>query len=181
LLNRSLLEKVRRNRRHFLAYALGLLVRHKFTSAGHLLVIPGFPLPAIRNRGEIHVSNIALFPGVRIECQTGGSVRIGKGTYLNRNTAIVAAQQVTIGANCKIAWDVLIMDTDQHALRDGEQIGTRPVLIEDDVWIGARAIILKGVTIGQGAVIGAGAIVTKDVSAQTLVVGPRATAVRALG
>ena len=53
------------------------------------------------------------------------------------------------------------MDTDQHEV-PGVGLITRPVTIEDDVWIGARAMILKGVHVGQGAIIGAGAIVTRE-------------------
>ena len=70
---------------------------------------------------------------------------------------------VAIGRDCKIARDVIIMDTDQHALRRSATV--RPVSIGDRVWIGARAMILKGVTIGHDAVIGAGSVVTKDVPA----------------
>jgi RNA polymerase sigma-70 factor (ECF subfamily) len=75
-------------------------------------------------------------------------IRIGDGTYLNRNTEIVAARSVTIGRDCQIGRDVLIMDTDQHAM-PGREMVIDPVVIEDRVWIGARAIILKGVRIGH--------------------------------
>ncbi|MGE3273401.1 MAG: DapH/DapD/GlmU-related protein, partial [Chloroflexota bacterium] len=59
-------------------------------------------------------------------------------------------------------------------------IASAPVTIEDRVWIGARAIILKGVTIGQDSVIGAGAIVTKSVPPRSVVVGPAARVIRSL-
>jgi acetyltransferase-like isoleucine patch superfamily enzyme len=104
---------------------------------------------------------------------------IGNGTYLNRNTEIVAARSVTIGRDCKIARDVIIMDTDQHELPDSGMIA-KPVRIGDQVWIGSRAIVLKGVTIGPGAVVAAGSVVTKDVPARAVVAGVPARIVRTM-
>jgi acetyltransferase-like isoleucine patch superfamily enzyme len=123
--------------------------------------------------GEIVAENCAFFAGVRLECLPGGHIFLGNGTYLNRRTEIISAAEVHIGRDCKIAWDVVIMDTDQHGI--GDQPATaRPVWIGDRVWIGCRAIILKGVTIGDDAVIGAGAIVTKDVPPGGVALGPSA-------
>lgn len=84
--------------------------------------------------------------------------------------------QVTIGSRVRMAPNVVIMDTDGHVLfpkaeAPDELPTTSPVVIEDDVWIGYGATILKGVTLGQGCVVGAGAIVTKSVPAKTVVVG----------
>jgi acetyltransferase-like isoleucine patch superfamily enzyme len=98
---------------------------------------------------------------------------IGKGTYLNRNVQIIAAESVRIGRGVKIGWDVVILDTDLHG-HSGRPPETRPVVIEDDVWIGCRALILKGVRIGEGAIVAAGAIVTKDVPPMAVVASPRA-------
>ena len=118
--------------------------------------------------------NCVFFPGVRITCGQQGRISIGNGTYLNRNTEIIAANEVRIGQDCKISWDVVIMDTDGHGIGDGPKVA-RPIIIENNVWIGCRAIILKGVTIGAGAVVAAGAIVTKDVPAGAIVASPAAT------
>jgi len=106
-------------------------------------------------------------------------IRIGSGSYLNRNTEIVAAASVEIGRDCKIGRDVLIMDTDQHAL-PGRALDVRPVVIEDRVWIGARAVILKGVRIGHDSVVGAGSIVTRSVPPRTVVAGQPARVIRSL-
>jgi acetyltransferase-like isoleucine patch superfamily enzyme len=86
---------------------------------------------------------------------------------------VIVAQSVHIGGGVKIGWDTIIMDTDLHG-HSGQPTKTRPVVIEDDVWIGCRAIILKGVRIGEGAVVGAGAIVTNDVPPMAIVASPRA-------
>lgn len=135
-------------------------------------------MPKIINMGgRVEISNCALYPGVRIECWRGAVVKIGKGTYLNRNTEIVAATSVRIGVDCKIARDVLIMDTDQHAV-GSEGLVNKPVEIDDRVWIGSRAIVLKGVSIGHDSIVGAGAIVTKSVPPYSVVVGPAAKVLR---
>jgi acetyltransferase-like isoleucine patch superfamily enzyme len=140
----------------------------------------GLPFPEVQNRGTIEVANCAFYSGVRLECWAGASIRIGNGTYLNRGTEIVAARQVTIGRDCKIARDVIIMDTDQHALPNGELVA-RPVSIGDRVWIGARVIVLKGTTIGDDAVIGAGSVVTKDVPSGAIAAGVPARVLQAAG
>jgi acetyltransferase-like isoleucine patch superfamily enzyme len=161
-------------------HLLGLWLRRRFQRAGIIVVRGGWPLPQVENRGgRIEVENCAFFSGVRLECWPGAVIRIGNGTYLNRNTEIVAARSVTIGRDCKIARDVLIMDTDQHEV-PGAGLQIRPVEIGDRVWIGARAIILKGVTIGHDSVIGAGAVVTKSVPPRSIVVGPAAQVIRTI-
>lgn len=161
-------------------YVVGLWLRRHFHRAGIIVVSGGWPFPQIDNRGgRIEVGNCGFYSGVRLECWRGGLIRIGHGTYLNRNAEIVAARSVTIGRDCKIARDVIIMDTDQHPLPDGG-LAVDPVDIGDRAWIGARAIILKGVHIGHDSVVGAGAVVTKSVPPGTVVVGPAARVLRRL-
>lgn len=152
----------------------GLWLRRRLTRAGIVVVMPGRPGVRVANRGTIAVENVAFFPGVRLECWAGARISIGNGTYLNRNTEVIAASEVCIGRDCMIAWDVVIMDTDQHGV-GGAAATARPVVIGDRVWIGCRALILKGVHVGDGAVIGAGAIVTRDVPAGAIVTGPAAS------
>jgi acetyltransferase-like isoleucine patch superfamily enzyme len=160
---------------------LGLCLRRSFARAGVLRVTPGWPLPKIINRGgHIDAGDCRLSAGVRIECWKGAVVKIGKGTYLNRGVEIVASKSVYIGIDCKIARDVIIMDTDQHALDDSNIKIVKPVRIEDRVWLGTRAIVLKGVCIGHDSVIGAGAIVTKSVPPYSVVVSPAATVINTL-
>lgn len=152
---------------------LGLWVRRK-VSGGWVSVVPGLPLPAVRNLGgTISLGNCLLYPGVRLEVGSAATLSIGTGTYLNRGAEIIAWREVTIGRDCMIGWDAIIMDTDQHPI-DGVS-RDRPVTIGNRVWIGARAIVLKGVTIGDGAIVGAGAIVTHDVAKGGIVTGPAAT------
>jgi acetyltransferase-like isoleucine patch superfamily enzyme len=164
----------------WLIYALGFLLRRNVQRAGVLSVVGLWPFPVIDNRGGyVEIGNCSFWSGVRIECWRGARVSIGTGTYLNRNTEIVAAGSVTIGRDCKIARDVIIMDTDQHAL-PGHKLLIDPVMIGERVWIGARAVILKGVFIGDDAVVAAGSIVTRDVPARTVVGGNPARIIKEL-
>lgn len=159
---------------------LGFLLRRSFAVAGVLKVTPGWPLPRIINTGgRIEAESCRFFPGVRIECWQGAVLKIGKGTYFNRGTEIVASHAISIGADCKIARDVIIMDTDQHPL-DATGLQMKPVVIEDRVWLGSRAIVLKGVCIGHDSIVGAGAVVTKSVPPYSVVVGPAAKVMRTL-
>lgn len=110
------------------------------------------------------------------ELAIGDYTRIGPRTHIN------CALSIQIGAHCAISWDCEILDTDIHTIvwEDGSRTGPAAVVIGDRVWIGARAIVLKGVTIGEGAVVGAGAVVAEDVPAHTLVIGSPARPVRAI-
>ena len=100
---------------------------------------------------------------------------------------ISAAQLVSIGNRVLIGSGALVMDSDAHPLsaearRTVGGVGkTMPVFIEDDVFIGARAMVLKGVRIGKGAVVGAGAVVTKDVPPNAIVAGNPARVVGTTG
>jgi acetyltransferase-like isoleucine patch superfamily enzyme len=131
-------------------------------------------LPKVINKGgTIQVESCTFESGVRLEIMPGANLSIGKGVYLNRKVHIVVGQAVSIGHMTKIGWDTVIMDTDLHG-HSGRPAVPRPVVIEDNVWIGCRAVILKGVRIGRGAVVGAGAIVTNDVPPLAVVGSPRA-------
>jgi len=90
--------------------------------------------------------------------------------------SITAEERVTIGNRVMIGAGSLILDSDAHPLDPWERFKggracTAPIVIEDDVFVGARAIVLKGVHIGKGAVIAAGAVVVKNVPAYTIVGG----------
>jgi acetyltransferase-like isoleucine patch superfamily enzyme len=172
--------RARLQKHGILGHLLGLLIRGRFQRAGIVTVLGGWSLPSVQNLGgRIEIGNCTLFAGVRLEVWKDAEITIGNGTYLNRNTEIVAGRSVRIGRDCMIARDVLIMDTDQHAL-PGQELRIAPVVLEDRVWVGARAIILKGVRIGHDSTIGAGAIVTKSVPPHTVVAGPAARPIRRL-
>lgn len=100
---------------------------------------------------------------------------IGRGTYINRNTILDAHDELIIGRDCLIGPGCLITDanhgTQRHMTMRSQPMAAASVRIEDDVWIGAGCVILPGVAIGEGAVIGAGSVVTREVLAYTKVAG----------
>ncbi len=149
-------------------YLAGLWFSRKFDKSGILALTERRPWPQVINKGgTLTAGNCQFYSGVRLEIGANARLQIGNGTYLNRNALIVCENRVTLGKNCKIAWDVVIMDTDLHPV-NSKPIINKPVTIEDEVWVGCRSIILKGVTIGRGAVIAAGAVVTKDIPPYTM-------------
>lgn len=99
----------------------------------------------------------------------GKTIQIGENSQLGVNARIMSAKSVIIGKNVLMGPDVIIMDIN-HAFKDKEvpimfqgYSESKEVRIKDDAWIGARVVILPGVTIGRGSIIAAGSIVTKDV------------------
>lgn len=104
-------------------------------------------------------------------------IAIGDSTSIGDRTEIHAGSSVEIGAGCNIAWNVCIMDRDYHKFNsDAESI--KPVKIGDNVWIGCGCLVLKGVTIGDGAVVAAGSVVTRDVPAACLAAGNPARVIK---
>jgi acetyltransferase-like isoleucine patch superfamily enzyme len=128
----------------------------------------------VREGASLHCDGVvSLQRGVRIVVDSG-RLTIGHGTNVNGlGTKILCAEAITIGAGCTFSWDVQVLDNDFHAITvDGAlQPSVAPVIIGDRVWVGTRALILKGVTVGDGAVIAAGAVVTKDVPPGAVVAG----------
>lgn len=115
---------------------------------------------------------VSLQRGVRIVIDSG-ELRIGHATNINGLTKILVAESVRIGSECTLSWDVQILDNDFHSITVDGRTGPAkaPVIIGDRVWIGTRAVILKGVEIGAGAVVAAGAVVSRDVPPGTVVAG----------
>jgi len=136
-----------------------------------------------------------------------GEVRIGDRTHVGGGTTLVCATGITIGSDVLIAWGVTVVDHDSHSTRWEERsrdverwrlgmqrggaalaastkawdtVPMAPIVIRDRAWIGFNAIILKGVTIGEGAVVAAGSVVTRDVPAYSVAAGNPARVVRTL-
>lgn len=109
----------------------------------------------------------------------GKTMFFGRDVRMNDFCHIASIEKVFIGNNVLIASGVFISDHDHGDFSDvaagvkpnARKLVSRPVIIEDDVWVGEKVIILKGVTVGKGAVIGAGSVVTKDVPPYSVVFG----------
>lgn len=132
--------------------------------------------PRIDNGGRLEIGNDVLLRSVNVpvELCTGpeGVLRIGNGVRLNYGVSISAVRSVTIGDRVRVGPYVMIVDSDFHdPYQRGVRPAPRPVYIEDDVWIGAKASVLRGVRIGRGSIVGTAAVVTRDVPPFTIVAG----------
>lgn len=134
------------------------------------------------------IGNQCTLDGVLFAAGQQGRISVGDFCYFT-NAVILCEQEVRIGNYVVIGWNATIADSDFHPAAPAERIADAialsplgegrprpafsklPVIIEDDVWIGPMAAILKGVRIGAGAVIEAGAVVTRDVPARCRMAG----------
>lgn len=118
------------------------------------------------------------FSGTTISIQRGATLTLGN-CLINNKVSIICSKSIQIGDMTDIAPGVLIRDSDGHILLPRtENSMSSPIIIGNNVWIGSNAIILKGVNIGDGAVIAAGSVVNKDVPPCCLVGGVPARIIR---
>lgn len=142
-------------------------------------------------RGGLHIE---LFPTARcsigeflmsrgplyIKGTDNAEIKIGNHCFFNNNCSITVSDKILIGNNCLFANNLVIIDHD-HAIEDGKitsNLVSKPIVIGNNVWCGANVTILKGVSIGDGAIVAAGAVVTKDVQAHSIVGGIPAKKIR---
>jgi acetyltransferase-like isoleucine patch superfamily enzyme len=132
--------------------------------------------------------DVGLDDGVVLLCSgefRREKILIRSGTYINRYTMVDAHQHVEIGRNCMIGPHCYITDGDHgmkaDALISRQPMQVAPVVIEDEVWLGAGVIILKGVRIGRGAVVGAGSVVNRNIDPLVIAVGTPARMVALRG
>jgi acetyltransferase-like isoleucine patch superfamily enzyme len=121
--------------------------------------------------------DFSLHSGCRVVVSEGASLELGSG-YVNSGSSILCYHAIKIGHDVMIAESVTIRDSDSHRILDGRHVPSKPIEIGDHVWIGTNAMILKGVTIGDGAIVAAGAVVTKDIPPRALAGGVPATIIR---
>lgn len=108
-----------------------------------------------------------------------GNLKIGNKCFFNQNVSITCKERITIGDRCQIANNVVIVDHDHAGYENWGDYVKTPVVIGNNVWIGAGAIILRGSRIGDGAVIGAGSIVKGEVPAGAVYYQKRETVIKA--
>ena len=114
--------------------------------------------------------------------EPGGHIEIGDYTIVLPGVRIASALSIKVGQNCMFAGHSYVSDADWHDIYDRTAApgGVREVVLEDNVWVGASAIVCKGVTVGENSVIGAGAVVASDVPANVIVAGNPARVIREL-
>jgi acetyltransferase-like isoleucine patch superfamily enzyme len=188
----ALLRFLARNRMLTTKYAvlaLRLLRRRFLTPTGRRMVLdgmlflgPGVQLEIGRNARVRFGRWVWIGHGTKIRCHEG-EVRIGDKTVIGQECTISAYQHVSIGEQCIIADRVMMIDFD-HNVAEVERpiraqgIYKRDVRVGNNVWIGYGAQILRGVSVGDNAIVGASAVVTKDVPANAVVAGAPARMIR---
>jgi maltose O-acetyltransferase len=176
----SILTLIRKILHAGLRILLAKIYLRKCSKIGRLVSVNGRPY--IKNSGDITLGDeVRIWSNtVRTKLITGkkGRLIVGKNSRLN-GVHIFAGELVEIGDNVRIAPYTIILDSDFHDITDHFSDGTsKPVKIEDNVWIATRATLLKGVQIGRGSVVAAGAVVTKDVPPYTVVGGVPAVVIK---
>lgn len=110
-----------------------------------------------------------------------GRIRIGSYALICPGVRMGSSCSITIGDNCMFASGAYVTDSDWHGIYNRASMGTgAPVIIEENAWIGDQAIICKGVTVGKNSIIGAGAVVTRDVPSNAIAAGNPAKVVKTL-
>jgi acetyltransferase-like isoleucine patch superfamily enzyme len=144
---------------------------------------------------RLSVGGNSMVSGSLIFDREGACIEIGERTFIG-NSTIVCAEKVSIGNDVLISWGCTVVDHNSHSIswqerssdvvnwmkgaKDWSHVECKSVNIQSKAWIGFNAIILKGITIGEGAIVGAGSVVTKDVPPYTIVAGNPARIIREL-
>ncbi|MCT7983614.1 acyltransferase [Laspinema sp. A4] len=152
----------------------------------------------LNNLGQTDAIQMGSFTHIKGELLTfahAGSIKIGQYCFIGEDTRIWSAKSILIGDRVLISHNVNIFDNATHPISaklrheqfkqiitsghpKGIDLQEKPIVISDDVLIGCMSIILAGVTIGEGAIVGAGSVVTKDVPPWTIVAGNPARIIR---
>jgi acetyltransferase-like isoleucine patch superfamily enzyme len=147
--------------------------------------------------GKIAIGKHSHIQGELLVFAHGGRIAIGDWCYIGENTRIWSSGSITIGDRVLVSHSVNIFDNLTHPIKAADRhaqvrqimerghprelvLGEQPITICDDAWIGAGAFVLRGVTLGQGAIVAAGAVVTKDVPPFSIAAGNPAVVIREL-
>lgn len=164
----------------------------------------GIRLDNPTNKKYLIIDRDSIICGTFVFESNSGFINIGAHTYIGGGT-FISRSSIVIGNNVTIAWGCTFYDHDSHSKnymkrrkdiddelndirsrhnfitnKDWSDVDTKPIKICNDAWIGMNVIILKGVTIGEGAIIGAGSVVTHNVPAWTVVAGNPAKIIKSL-
>ncbi|HWE36458.1 MAG TPA: acyltransferase [Isosphaeraceae bacterium] len=130
----------------------------------------------VADGATLALDGVTIGRGSRIGVNAGARLEIGPSTALTDSCWVAASRSIVIGRDCAISWNVTIFDDDGHGA--GPPPYSAPVVIGDRVWIGCNATILKGVTIGPGSIVAAGAVVTRSCPPRSMIAGIPARVIR---
>lgn len=151
--------------------------------------MPGSKVVNLSKKNDaINIGRGTVIRGEVLVFAHGGEIDIGEYCYIGESSRLWSAKKIKIGDRVLIAHNVNIHDANDHPIDPGERhehykqiitsghpakvnMASAEIIIEDDAWIGFNSIILKGVTIGRGAIIAAGTVVTKDIEPFCIVAG----------
>ena len=155
-----------------------------------------------REDAALRIGNRCILSNHFIFDAPGGMVSVGDGVFINAGTQVISRSAIEIGNAVKIGWGCVIHDHDSHSLsyldriedhnvaldgfpdlravatRDWSRVGTAPIKICDHAWLGFHVVVLKGVTIGEGSIVGARSVVTRDIPSWTVAAGNPARVVK---
>ncbi|MDQ1089043.1 acyltransferase [Siphonobacter sp. SORGH_AS_1065] len=112
--------------------------------------------------------------GSKISVGDDGTLIFGDNFTITAETSLICYRKIEFGANCVLSWEILMMDTDLHTIKNsqGEVINyPKPIRVGDNVWIGCRSTILKGSTVSNDSIIAAGSLVTKPLEGTKAIFG----------
>lgn len=161
------------------------MARHLRRHGVHFGAGPSYAggLPLIMNDGRFVVGQAfraqAFQTPPEFGVAPGAELRLGDHVFVNKGVLLYARREVVVGDHCSFGDYACVWDTNFHEVAPGEGTTVAPVRIGRNVWVGRQAIVMPGVTIGDHAVVAAGAVVTKDVPARSVVAGVPARVVRA--
>lgn len=152
---------------------------------------------ALHDSKRIRIGNHSIIRGELLLFAHGGDISIGDWCYIGEGARVWSSESVHIGNRVLISHNVNIFDSLTHPLNARRRhaqfkaisqfghprsmdLSERPVILNNDVWIGANACVLRGVTIGEGAIVGAGSVVTHDIPPFTIAAGNPACVIRNL-
>ncbi len=154
-------------------------LRNRFLAKQYGFVGPHCSIFVVGQHSRIkHGRNLVL--ARFCELQSRGELQIGDNFFANDFVRVIAVQRICIGDNCLLAPYVSLLDHD-HSAVDRTEFVSDPIVIGNNVWIGEKATILKGVVIGDNTIVGAGAVVSKSMPADSIVAGNPARAIRKAG
>lgn len=149
----------------------------------------------LKEGSHLQIGDHSLVHGDIVTEHAGANVTIGARVFIG-GSKLISANRLIVGDDVLISWGCTIVDHDSHSIawskrstdvldwakgiKNWQYVNKGTVHIHDKVWVGANVTILKNVSVGEGAVVGAGSVVTKDVPAWTIVAGNPAKIIRVI-